>query len=187
MNPGRRRLTYAVGLCLAGAGLALFATTRTWAVEFTARPAPLPGLRTSRIGADLVVWLPALALVGLAGAGAVLATRGLLRRLVGALLLAVGVATVGGAGLALTGSGSVAVGPAWPLLCLGGGLLTAAGGALTVAGGHRWPTMGARYDRRATRRNGRAGATATAVEVWDALDRGEDPTLTRPGDREPRA
>ena len=73
--PGRRALTYAVLLCVAGAGLALATATRTWAVEVTLRPAPLPAVRETSTGATLLPWLPALALVGLAGAGALLATR----------------------------------------------------------------------------------------------------------------
>ncbi|MEH1016676.1 Trp biosynthesis-associated membrane protein [Micromonospora sp. CPCC 206060] len=182
-DPGRRQLAYAVLLCLAGAGLALFATTRTWVVELVDRPAPLPAIREARTGAALLPWVSALAVVGLAGAGAVLATRGPVRRLVGALLLLVGVVLVigGGSGLAAPPAGSVS--RQWPALCLLGGALVGAGGVWTVLAGHRWPVMGARYERRERLANApvtgtgqRAGGRPGTTEAWDALDRGEDPT-----------
>lgn len=212
---GRRRrpLAYAVLLCLAGAGLALFAATRTWAAEVISRPAPLPPVRLTRTGGDLLPWLPALAVVGLAGAGAVLATRGLPRRIVGGLMALVGVAMALGAGFALlnpptgvdpaTGADLVTdpTGPAWPLLCGVGGLALAGGGVWTLARGQRWPAMGARYERGAdtatpelstsgavdrptgggrARPSGGIGQPGgrDLIESWDALDRGEDPTLT---------
>ncbi|MFB6394855.1 Trp biosynthesis-associated membrane protein [Polymorphospora sp. 2-325] len=182
---GRRALTVAVLLGLAGAGLASYAVTRTWAVELTPRAAPLPPTRTTSTGGDLLPWVTALALVALAGAGAVLATRGAVRRLVGVLLTLIGLGIAAGGGYGLVGLSDVDVGPGWPLLCLAGGLLVAAGGASTAAGGHRWPAMGARYDRStgAARRaapargaDGRVGGAGTAA-AWDALDRGEDPTV----------
>lgn len=212
---GRRRrpLAYAVLLCLAGAGLAVFAATRTWAAEVIARPAPLPPIRLTRTGSDLLPWLPALALVGLAGAGAVLATRGLARRIVGGLVLLVGAAIAFGAGSGLLDPAATGVdpatggdlvtdstGPVWPLLCGIGGLALAAGGTWTLARGQRWPAMGARYERGADpagpdpttagavdRRTDGGGPppSGTApqsggrdlIESWDALDRGEDPTI----------
>ncbi|MEO3778982.1 Trp biosynthesis-associated membrane protein [Micromonospora sp. B11E3] len=180
---GRRELTYAVLLCLAGAGLALWASTRTWAVELTARPAPLPPVRAARTGAGLLPWLPALAVVALAGGGAVLATRAVVRRLLGALLLALGVAVAAGGGYGLVAAFGGEVSRRWPALCLVGGLLAAAGGALTALRGGGWPAMGARYERRARPAvdapTGPAAGPVTGrrtTEAWDALDRGEDPT-----------
>ncbi|MEU6075199.1 Trp biosynthesis-associated membrane protein [Micromonospora sp. NPDC047074] len=182
---GRRELTYAVLLCLAGAGLALWASTRTWAVDLTARPAPLPPLRDARTGAGLLPWLPALALVGLAGGGAVLATRGRARRLLGGLLCGLGAAVAAGGGYGLVAAFDGAVSRHWAGLCLLGGVLAGAGGLLTALRGHRWPAMGARYERRARRdaRPGVAGADGRVTgrhttEAWDALDRGEDPTVS---------
>ncbi|MDG4788706.1 Trp biosynthesis-associated membrane protein [Micromonospora sp. WMMD1102] len=175
-------MAYAVLLCLLGAGLAVLAATRTWSVELTARPAPLPPDRTARTGGDLLPWLPALALVGLAGAGALLGTRGIGRRLVGGLLALLGAGLVAGAGYAGFGTGGeVAAG--WPLLCALGGLLAGAAGVLAVLRGAGWPVMGARYDRArpagagrvATAPDGRVDAGRTTA-AWDALDRGEDPT-----------
>ena len=177
---GRRELVLAVLACTAGAAVVLFAASRTWAVVVQARPAPLPPLRTARTGAALVPWLPALAFVGLAGAGALVATRRTGRLLVGVLLVACGLGMIAGAaaapGSGATGSGGAA---AWMVAAALGGGLVAAVGAATVARGRRWPTMGARYERSATAdRPAPAGADRprAPAEIWDAIDRGTDPT-----------
>ncbi|MFR9777827.1 Trp biosynthesis-associated membrane protein [Micromonospora sp. MS34] len=175
---GRRELTYAVLLCLAGAGLAFWAVTRTWSVELTARGS-LPPTRHARTGAELLPWVSALALVGLAGGGAVLATRGRVRRLLGGLLVLAGLAMAAGGGYGLAESG---VSRQWPALVLVGGLVAAAGGAFTGARGGGWPAMGTRYERPA-RSAAPAGPDRPAVErgtrdAWEALDRGEDPTVS---------
>lgn len=166
----RRAFTLALLLCAAGAGLALYAVTRVWLVEVTARPAPLPPLRAERTGADLLAWLPPLAVVSLAGTGALIATRGPVRRAIGVLLAVLGVAVVAGAATRLGAGG-------WPALTLLGGVAVTVAGGATVARGAGWPSLGARYERRS------AAGPAPAVnaprgtrQAWDALDRGEDPT-----------
>lgn len=178
MNP-RRRLALVVLGCAAGAVLALVAAARPWAVEIAVRPPPLPDLRTTRSGGDLYPWLPALAWVGLAGAGALLATRGTVRRLVGGLLVLAGAGLAAGSASAVSGAEPS---PAWPLLTgLGGVAVALAGGAAVLFARH-WPAMGARYERPAG--SGRpAGSEPVAARseqrpdmLWDALDRGEDPT-----------
>ncbi|GLI01197.1 Trp biosynthesis-associated membrane protein [Phytohabitans aurantiacus] len=153
----RREISIAVVLSAAGAGLALFAATRTWWVEVVPRPAPLPATRTPHDGGGL---LPALALVGLAGAGALVATKGRARRWLGVLLL------LNGAGVATSGALGLADATGWPLACVAGGVLLAAGGALAVVRGGGWPSLGTRYER-----------APVVTSDWDALDRGEDPTL----------
>jgi Tryptophan-associated transmembrane protein (Trp_oprn_chp) len=170
---GRRALAYAVLLCLAGAGLALYAATRTWNVEVTVRPAPLPELRSAHHGPS---WLAPIAVVGLAAAGALIATRGTARRAVGVLLILVG------AGLAVGGGQGLADSRLWPALCLIGGVAVALAGGLTVARGQTWPGMGARYERSRTAPSDRPAPAArdgsvASTQAWDALDRGEDPTL----------
>ncbi|TDC43683.1 Trp biosynthesis-associated membrane protein [Micromonospora sp. KC213] len=177
---GRRELAYAVLLCLAGAGLAVWAATRTWAVEVTARGG-LPPIRQDRSGAQLLPWLSALALVELAGGGAVLATRGRVRRLLGVLLALLGLAVAAGGGYGLTAGFVGELSRQWPALCLLGGLLAAAGGGLAAWRGDRWPAMGARYERRPRPEptpDGRPAAQRSTRETWDALDRGEDPTVS---------
>ncbi|WP_089157187.1 Trp biosynthesis-associated membrane protein [Micromonospora sp. NBS 11-29] len=173
----RRELAYAVLLCLAGAGLAAWAVTRSWSVEVTSRGALPPGERT-RTGAELLPWVSALAYVGLAGGGAVLATRGRLRRLLGVLLAGVGLAVAVGGGVGLTEAG---VSRQWPALVLAGGLALAAGGAVTGWRGGGWPAMGARYERRAGPAgpgDDRPAVDRGTRDAWDALDRGEDPTVS---------
>lgn len=186
----KAQLTLVVLACAAGAVLALVAAARPWAVEIAVRPPPLPDLRTTRSGGDLHPWLPALAWVGLAGAGALLATRGAVRRLVGGLLVLAGAGLVFGAALAGAGAGAGAEpSPAWPVLTgLGGVAVALAGGAAVLWSG-QWPAMSARYDRPAGAGPGASAGTdigAGAVAptrsaqrpdaLWDALDRGEDPT-----------
>jgi tryptophan-associated transmembrane protein len=183
---------YAVAAAVVGAGLALFAASRAWKHG----DAPMVGLPArARTGGDLVPWLPALALAGLAGAGAVLAAHGLVRRTVGGLLALFGIVIAGAGVYGLTAGGSV---PWAPAVTVVGGLLVGAAGVLTVIYGGTWPGMAARYQRSraeaevqqaapaeetgdtddAGGRHGAAPAPGTpaSVAMWDALDRGEDPT-----------
>jgi uncharacterized membrane protein (TIGR02234 family) len=180
MTPGRK-LAYAVLLCAAGAGLAVYGVTRTWSEVVTARPG-LSSLRDTRTGADLEPWVIGLALVALAGAGALLATRGPVRRLLGGLLAVIGLGVAAGAvagrvGLEVGSAGAGAI--VWPVACALGGVLIVLGGLSAARSGHEWPAMGARYERRG------AGTPAPDADVdqrvdtraaWDALDRGDDPT-----------
>jgi len=159
-----RERTLAVAGCVVGAGLALFAASRTWATVTTLRPAPLPPLHEVKTGAALLPWLTALGLVALAGAGALLATRGPVRAAVGVLLVLCGLGLVAGAAAHFPAG--------WPFVTALGGLVVAVAGVVALARGRGWPGMGARYDRPARAR----GAAETATQMWDALDRGDDPT-----------
>lgn len=168
MNP-RRELTAVVAAVVVGAALLLFVSSRVWLVEIQARPAPLPPVEVKRTGAALVPALPALGLVALAGAGGLIATRGLARLVVGALLA---LAAVAAGGLLL---GELGGANGWIVLGLVGSVLVAAGAAAALWRGRTWPTMGSRYNR------GEAGPAPAPAEgsdaaIWDAMDRGEDPT-----------
>jgi hypothetical protein len=219
--PERRGLTLAVLAVAAGAGVVLFGATRVWWVEVVPRPAPLRPEEIAHTGASLAPLLPALGLVALAGAGGLLATQGMARRLVGALLGVVAVAVAVAVVTAWSGAN-----PVWPAACLLGAGVVAAAGVAAVRYGGRWPGMGARYRRNQPRASrggasqevagagsptpggdagaglsGRAtpsarvtsevattgsGATAgesavsasrlSSAELWDAVDRGDDPT-----------
>ncbi|GGQ51602.1 hypothetical protein GCM10010166_20600 [Couchioplanes caeruleus subsp. azureus] len=187
MTGSGRRLGVTVLCCAAGAGLALYGITRTWAVEVTTRPG-LSDLTTARTGADLAPWVVGLALAALAGAGALLATRGVARRGLGALLALAGAAVAAGAVLGRSGAEAGAAGAGatlGPVVCVLGGLLVVAGGWRALRHGHEWPSMGARYERRPPApaappagEAGRAGADrpVDTRAAWDALDRGDDPT-----------
>ena len=196
----RRGLGTAVLLCLLGAFVVLVAAGRSW-VEVDVAATPLADARTdSRTGTDLVPGLSALGLVGLAGVVALAATRRTGRTLVGLVLLATGTGVLAAVGAGtpgdLPGSPADAV-PSptpWPAVTAAGGVLLAAAGALTVAVGRSWPALGQRFEAP-------AGAAVPAepqqpVEqvtdrgLWEALDRGEDPTANlgslagAPADRE---
>jgi hypothetical protein len=174
----RRELTVAVLLAVAGGALALWATTRTWADLTTPRPAPLPPVLATVTGGDAAPLAAALALVALAGGAALPAARGLLRAGVGLLLLLSGAGIAAGGITVLTGGvpgGSpvtdVRLTAAWPVLTVAGGALAAAAGLLTTVRGRRWSALGRRYEApAATTRTHEAGG------LWEAQDRGEDPT-----------
>ncbi|GIG62773.1 hypothetical protein Lfu02_71450 [Longispora fulva] len=161
---GGRGLGSAVVAVLAAAGLALWLGTRPWLIELVHRPDPLPVERVAHSGAQNTPWLTAAAVVAMAGAGALLATRGLGRRLVGVLLVLAGLGV-----LAASGYGLAAEGAARLLLPAGNalsGLVLCAAGVVAVRFGAGWPTMGARYERGSEQKD----------DMWSALDRGEDPT-----------
>lgn len=185
----RRELAVSVLACVFGAALALLAGSRTWVVQMRAQPAPLPPLHVVHTGAAEAPWLSALALVALAGAVALLGTRGGARSLIGVLVLLAGLGVLAAGGYGLLGVAGVRA--AWPLLCLPAGVLVVGGGLLGMLRGRGWPAMGARYERPRPVSPAwqpdpgpdpvedsvqRAGPSASDVAMWDALDRGEDPS-----------
>jgi hypothetical protein len=203
MTP-RRQLTLAVAVCAAAAGVVLYAASRTWLVEVVARPEPLPALTTGRTGGSLVPLLPALALVALAGAGGLLATRRTARVAVAVLIALVGLG-IPAILFGLLSRPGVAVG--WVVVAMAAGPAVAGVGVLATRRGGSWPTMGSRYEVRGSMRGqidtphdidcgqgktgpvgrgqsadrtaeiGRTGRDG-AAGLWDALDRGEDPTMS---------
>jgi uncharacterized membrane protein (TIGR02234 family) len=132
----------------------------------------------------------------LAGVVAVLATRGLVRRIVGVVVLLSGAGLVWRSIVAATAvstrrarvlvtghhptvdasavTPTVTVHTGWVILGAVCGLLVVIAGALIAWHGHRWPSMSARYDRRPAQPERSAQARATSL--WTELDRGEDPT-----------
>ena len=148
--------------CLAGAGLALYAATRIWSVAVTTRPG-LPDLRSTRTGAAAQPWLIALALVALAGTGALLATRGVLRRGLGGLLVA-GRGGRGGRG-AITARAGLA----------GRGVDRRAG---RLRAGRRADRRGAAWVRR---------GTVIAGRPWEPVRTTSSPVPRRPAGRAVRA
>lgn len=193
----RAGLVYAGALLLdlVGAAGALLICFRTWQTVRTARPAPLRSDVLALDGRTVDAAPLALALVALAGIVAVLATRGIARRVVGAVL------ALAGAGLvwrALASSAAVSTQRArtlvtgrhrtvdagaavprvevhgvWPLLTVVCGVLVLLCGALVAWRGHRWQVMSARYEAPPERDAATAKATGS---LWTALDRGDDPT-----------
>lgn len=185
--------------CVAGAALVLVAAGRTWAtVGFARRAADAGGIPVT--GSDVVPFLTPVALAALAAVAAVAAVRGLPRRLIGAVLALAGAAVAAGAwsgsrDAALleaaarrasavaravgAGFAAPAVTWVWPVLTGLAGAVLLAGGAVAVIRADRWPGMSRRYDHRGSHpvRSARAGSRAgDDAALWDALDRGVDPT-----------
>ena len=180
----RRELWIWVLGCAAGAVLILVAAGRTWVtVSFEGAQ------RVEVGGGDLAPAAQTLALAALAAIVAVLATAGVWRRLVGVVIALCGAGAVALAVAALDGSAAVeaalrrqpmaaadaamaAPGP-WAYLAVAGGALLVVAGLTAMVRGGRWAGMSARYERRAP--------TAKSAErsMWEALDRGDDPTDER--------
>ena len=163
---GRRQLIGAVVATTAAGSLVLLAASRTWMIETSTRPAPLPPVSTTYSGASILPWLPALALVALAGAGALVATRGRGRIGVGILLI------VTGLGILFSAASEAATSP-WATACLLGGAIVAGVGGVAVRRGTAWPVMGTRYERP------RSTPNQSDRDLWESLDRGDDPTDDR--------
>ena len=197
MTP-RRELQLAVGLCLVGSLAVLVGLGPTWLTYRTG------GATTATVvhevaGATVSPATRALGLLGLAGVLALAATRSWGRVLVGVLVAFAGAGVVVSVLVFLTRdvdllvaadcsrlpSGCLALkgypdGPAmgdrraaWTLVPLAGGAVMAAAGLLVAARGRRWAAMGASYEAPGA---AAPSAPATDKQVWDALDRGDDPT-----------
>jgi len=125
-----RSRAISLALCVAGAGLIWFN--------------PSDEVRAGTRAVSLLV---------LAGVGAMIATRGLLRRAVSVVVV------LAGLGLIISGS----------TLCIVAGIIVASGGLYAMATCGTWPVMGVRYERVPTEK-------VEKTDLWAALDRGEDPT-----------
>ncbi|MGZ6793314.1 MAG: Trp biosynthesis-associated membrane protein, partial [Mycobacteriales bacterium] len=150
----------------------------------------IDAVRSAVAGSRLVPGAQALGYVGLAGVLALAATRRLGRVLVGVLVLAAGVGVVVVVARALAdglqqrglrelsgcraaGCTDVVTSPGWAWLAVAGGLLLVASGALVAVRGRGWAALSSSYQPPAARAE---QAPVTDKGVWDALDRGEDPT-----------
>lgn len=193
----RRELQLAVLLCLLGAALVLFALGQTWySVEMQGR-LTIDAVRTKVRGSDLAAGAQALGYVGLAGVVALFATKSWGRILVGLLVLVsgVGVLVVVGRALAdgiasrgllhslpgcrqspcqaLIHPTTAGTHSGWAWLTLLGGVLLVLSGLLVTVRGRRWAALSSSYEPPAARTD---EPPVTDKGVWDALDRGEDPT-----------
>lgn len=174
-----------LGLLVAG-GAAWLAAGREWA-RVTLTTEGLPPDTVVVTGREALPLVAALAVVVVTSALAVLATRGVVRRVVGAVVVIVAsiaaVVCLTGAGAtdealrraveespAFTGAVPDADAGPWRLLTAIPFLLAAALGVVVVVVGARWPGMSGRYEAPAARR-------AESDDPWTALDEGRDPTV----------
>lgn len=172
-EPRAHRWALAVGIV--GAALATFATTRPLAeVARTALPVRLQG-------GELPV-ANVVALVGLACWGAVALTRQRVRfatstlaLLSGSALVIVLVARAGPLADELraghAGLSAVVRLTEWYWVALGAAAVSAVAGLVAVRRCAAWPTLSSRYDAPYG-----AADEVGGLELWRALDRGEDPT-----------
>jgi len=189
-----RAFALALLLDLVGAGGALLVSTREWQTLRVVRPAPLHEVVLGVNGRTVDSAPTAFALVALAGVVAVLATRGIVRRVVGGVLALAGVLLVWRAVLAADAVGdarartlladhrrsvdltglhpAVTTHAVWPVLTVVAGLLVVAGGGLIAWRGAQWQAMSRRYDAPDPEQE----SARTATTMWTALDRGHDPT-----------
>jgi uncharacterized membrane protein (TIGR02234 family) len=196
----RRGLRYTVvslGAVALGGGLALLASGRAWTTVHVDRPAPLPDLSVGLTGRTLQAAVPGLAVVALAGVVALLATRGVARRIVGVVIALAGVALAVAAGeagavsseqarrlVADTRTGTVLDPTAplrlvsqhvWPVLAIVGAVLVVAGGVLAASGRTAGGGLGRRYEAPTTTPDPPASGESD-LALWQRLDRGDDPT-----------
>ncbi|MEU8249052.1 Trp biosynthesis-associated membrane protein [Nonomuraea sp. NPDC048916] len=188
--PSRRRELWAwVALTALGCVLVLFAASRAWVTDVRVVGAPAGGGDVvTPTGGDLGPVLTPVALAGLAGVVAALAAKGAGRAVIGVLIavcgLAAGLGTWLAAGSAaplswlrehnvLHGTGSLEWDPVvlWPVVSGAGAALMVAGGVVAVLRGRGWAGMSDRYERA-----GERAPVADDRALWDALDRGDDPT-----------
>jgi uncharacterized membrane protein (TIGR02234 family) len=66
----------------------------------------------------------------------------------------------------------------WAALTIVCGVLITLAGTLAALRGNRWSTLSARYESRTPADSDAADARA-ATSMWNALDRGDDPTAQR--------
>lgn len=189
LTPRGEHLTTLVMLAVGGA-LGLLAAGREWGSATTSSTLSETTITVS--GRDLVPLAPAVSLIALAAVLAVPATRRLGRRIVGLVLAVLGAGAAAVSVLAaidLDGevrewigssadtSGSidqVTTSAGWAWVQVLGAALVLIAGLMVAVRGPRWPGMGAKYERPAP---GRSGPAGTSKEAWDALDRGDDPTV----------
>lgn len=181
----RRSPAGAVIACGVGGLLVLLASGRQWA-HASLRAIGTGRAQLSATGHVVAPSLPALGLALLALAAAILASRRVMRRIVGVVIVFVAAAVIG-VGVTARGDVSAALehrevgvqglavhasANGWWLVATVGGLIAVVAGMLTVLRAEQWSGLGAKYDAPTAP----APTKDPAALAWDALDRGEDPT-----------
>ena len=181
-RPGRRGLGIAVTGCALSGAVALFAVGRIW-LHYTVPRSGLADLPSRATGHAVAGAAATLALVVLAGVVVLPATRGLGRRIAGAVIALAGlgmgylaVLTIArttdqlDVPAASTYTGGRAT--AWPWITLVAGVVAIATGVFATVASRGWPAMGRRYESTGFAKRG----PVTETSMWDRLDDGDDPT-----------
>src|SRR6266849_6244085 len=176
----RREFALVLLLGAAGAGLVVLAVRQAWAQAIFSPPRPLPTQDFSVTGQALVPLAGALALAALACLAAVIATRSVTRRAVGALRgSTTGGTSSGGAAHAIVIAGSsgraVLAGAPWRAAAVAGAVAIVLAGLATVWRGPRWPVMSSRFERPQRVPPGQHSTDSAAL--WESLSRDVDPTV----------
>ncbi|WP_243063040.1 Trp biosynthesis-associated membrane protein [Humibacter sp. RRB41] len=195
----------AILLALVGSGLALSASTQTWyTLHLTAAAGHSAALAVT--GSNSAPAIAALSVAGLAFAGALALAGRVLRYVLAVLGLVLAGSVIGSAigaiadpsgssisvvtkatGIAGDASVRAVIGStdatAWPALALTGGILLALAAVAVIAFAHTWPTASRRYGAvkdaaEPVRSDADAHLSArdAAIDDWDELSRGDDPT-----------
>lgn len=190
-SPAHRALAVALLCGAAGAAAVLTASGQTWSEGETAGGGA--ELAVTASGSEVSGLPSALALVALASLVAVFAVRRTGRTVVASVLALSGAGALGAALLGARDTDALAAGAAaatgltqaavsgvshtgWPWVSALGGLLLLCAGLLALGYGRQWPAMSARYERAPRRAVPQAAGADRPEDLWNALDRGEDPT-----------
>jgi hypothetical protein len=165
---------FAAAALLAGSLSAFASSGRTWRVGNGAAD-PVTGLASQAAiaGSQVAPAVRACALAALAGTLVLLLVRTAPARAIVATLLTLVSATAGGIAVDVGVTAPAHLDPTvWPWLCAAGALLATVGGLAAIFGARRWPARSSdRYDSPS------APVRSADEDAWQALDRGEDPTL----------
>ncbi|MGH8888279.1 MAG: Trp biosynthesis-associated membrane protein [Acidothermaceae bacterium] len=187
----RRELVTAGAGCVIAGATVLFAGGRRWV-----RYAVVGGGHASGgpTGHDVAAGATALALVMLATAVALPATRGWLRRGVGLVVAAAGAGTIALAAYVIASPGAAAgtrvIGvfyfssgtpsvqvqaSGWPWVDICAGTVALVAGVFALLRSADWPAMGRRYE--SGRAKPSASTSSAEASMWERFDQGDDPTL----------
>jgi uncharacterized membrane protein (TIGR02234 family) len=164
MSRARREMVLVVVLTVVGAGVLLLVSGQTWAHAVVREP-PLPQTVVNLPGRTVAPLVAALGIVGLAAVIALLATRGIARVVIGAVIAICGAVVVAATasvsatdvrnGSALRDRASAAALrdaqvsvrlESWRHVAAAGGLVLVAAGLFAAARGRTWSGMGRRFD-----------------------------------------
>jgi uncharacterized membrane protein (TIGR02234 family) len=199
MKTGTKEAAAALAAQVVGAAAILLIATREWQTVTTVRPRPFGTDVLGLSGRTVDGAITALALAALAGVVAIIATKGPVRRVIGALVAVAGLglvwrtsaafgavsgararSLVAGKHPQVVGTSHITTQPLWPTLSLVAAVLVVTAGVAVALRGGRWASMSARYERQTVDpEQARARADAS---LWAALESGDDPTARDPRD-----